>query len=127
MVQRGDEGGLVEDGATRDVEQEAAFVLFGRGGGVVGQWGGGGEGRGRAVLGEDAEFGGGEEVRCRWGEREGDDEDVEVLREEGVERGLGCAAEPGAGDGPVGVAGVRDDVAFVGARGGVGSWRGGIG
>ena len=67
------------------------------------------------MLGEDGEFGGGEEVCCCGREGEGYDEDVEVLRQEVVQGRLGCAAEPGAWDGPVRVAGVGNYVAFVGA------------
>ena len=44
-VQRGDEGGLVEDRAARDVQEQAPFVLGGWGG-RVGEGRGGGEGGG---------------------------------------------------------------------------------
>lgn len=47
------------------------------------------------------------------GQGHGDEEDVDVLGEEVVDGGFVEAAEPGAGDGTVWVAGVGDDEAGV--------------
>ena len=77
----------MDDGPARDVEEQAAFGLWGGGGlgrgGRKGD-GGAGEGGGVAVGGEDGKFGAGEEVGCCGGEGEGYDEGVEVLGQEGV-------------------------------------------
>jgi hypothetical protein len=52
-----------------------------------------------------------------WGEGEGDGEEVEVLREEGVEVGFARAGVPGEGDGAAWVADWRGELVAVGDAG----------
>lgn len=77
--------------------------------------------------GEDVPFVFAEEVAGGWGQGEGDDEDVEVLGEEGVQVCFTGAGVPGGWEGAVRVAEVGEMVALIGAGGGCGPWRGGVG
>ena len=103
-IQRVDQGGLVEDLAAGDVDNEGA-----------------------AAAGEDVELGRAEQVGRRRCQGQRHDEHVEVLGQEAVQVRLGRPAVPRDRDAAVRVAGVRHVVALVGAGGGRQPWGGGIG
>ena len=79
------------------------------------------------ALGEEVELRRAEEVVRLRGQRHADDEPVDVLREEVVQRGRVQAAVPRAGDGAVRVAGAGHDEAAVALALRGGAWGGGEG
>lgn len=97
-LQRGDELVLAQDLAARDVGDEGL------------------------ALGQDGEFGRAQQMARLRRERHADEQVVDVLREEAVQRWLVEAREPGRGEGSVRVARVRHDEAAVLLR--LGRWPG---
>lgn len=114
IIQRRDQGLLIQNRATGDVDQERfrSSSSFGLGR--------------AASTPEQSKFLGSKQAPCRRRERQSDDKRVQARREKRVQRCLGGATVPCHREAAVRIAGARDEVAIVTAGGRTCAWGGGV-